>query len=71
MWMGIQNQNNHAIAVIGDGAITGGMAYEALNHVGFMKTNKVIVILNDNKQVKFASEVFDRGHGSCWVFTAD
>ncbi|MBP3705880.1 MAG: 1-deoxy-D-xylulose-5-phosphate synthase [Clostridia bacterium] len=37
-----------AIAVIGDGAMTGGMAYEALNNVGNLKA-KFIVILNDNK----------------------
>eukprot|EP00884_Botryococcus_braunii_P002254 jgi/Botrbrau1/12029/Bobra.0293s0006.1 len=51
-----KNQNNHAIAVIGDGAITGGMAYEALNHAGFMKTDKMIVILNDNKQVSLPTQ---------------
>lgn len=38
------------IAVIGDGAITGGMAYEAMNHAGFLDSN-MIVILNDNQQV--------------------
>ncbi len=37
-----------AIAVIGDGALTGGMAYEALNNVGNQKSN-FIVVLNDNK----------------------
>jgi len=35
------------VAVIGDGALTGGMAYEALNHAGHLKT-PVLVILNDN-----------------------
>ncbi len=40
--------NNHHIAVIGDGALTGGMAFEALNHAGDVKAN-VLVILNDNK----------------------
>lgn len=51
-----KNQNNHTIAVIGDGAITGGMAYEALNHAGFMKTDKMIVVLNDNKQVSLPTQ---------------
>ncbi len=37
----------NVIAVIGDGALTGGMAYEGLNNLGFMKS-KAIVILNDN-----------------------
>lgn len=40
-------QNHHVVAVIGDGALTGGMAYEALNDAGNCKTN-LIVILNDN-----------------------
>ena len=43
----LQNTDNRAIAVIGDGAMTGGMAYEALNNAGAMH-NKLIVILNDN-----------------------
>jgi len=41
------------IAVIGDGAITGGMAYEAMNHAGFLDKN-MIIILNDNQQVRAA-----------------
>lgn len=40
----------HSSQVIGDGAITGGMAYEAMNHAGFLDKN-MIVILNDNQQV--------------------
>ena len=40
--------NNYTIAVIGDGALTGGMAYEALNNAGRSNT-KLIVILNDNE----------------------
>jgi 1-deoxy-D-xylulose-5-phosphate synthase len=39
--------DNHVIAVIGDGAITGGMAWEAMNHAGSLR-NRLIVILNDN-----------------------
>ena len=42
-----QGGTNHVIAVIGDGAITGGMAYEAMNHAGSL-SNRLIVILNDN-----------------------
>ena len=44
----IKNEKHSVIAVIGDGALTGGMALEALNHIGSSKTN-VIVILNDNE----------------------
>lgn len=44
----IKGEKNNVIAVIGDGALTGGMALEALNDLGFKKT-KMIVILNDNQ----------------------
>ena len=44
----IKKENHSVVAVIGDGALTGGMALEALNHVGSSKT-KMIVILNDNE----------------------
>lgn len=44
----IKGENNEIIAVIGDGALTGGMSFEALNDVGFNKT-KMIIILNDNQ----------------------
>lgn len=43
----LRGTNERAIAVIGDGAMTGGMVYEALNHAGSEKL-PVIVILNDN-----------------------
>ncbi len=43
----IQGQNHNIIAVIGDGAMSAGMAYEAMNNAGVMK-NKLIVIPNDN-----------------------
>ena len=44
----LKKENHSVIAVIGDGALTGGMALEALNHVGSSRTN-MIVILNDNE----------------------
>lgn len=44
----IQGKNNEVISVIGDGAMTAGMAFEALNHAGDIKT-KLIIILNDNE----------------------
>ena len=44
----IKKENNKVIAVIGDGALTGGMALEALNDAGNSKTD-LIVILNDNE----------------------
>mmetsp|Transcript_31271 Transcript_31271/g.93335 ORF Transcript_31271/g.93335 Transcript_31271/m.93335 type:complete len:724 (-) Transcript_31271:257-2428(-) len=50
-----KNKNNHVVSVIGDGAITGGMAYEAMNHAGFLDKN-MIVILNDNQQVSLPTQ---------------
>ena len=44
----ILHEDNKVIAVIGDGAMTGGMALEALNDAGISKTN-LIVVLNDNE----------------------
>ena len=43
----LSNKSNNVVAVIGDGAISAGMAYEAMNNAGASKT-KMIVILNDN-----------------------
>jgi len=43
----LSNKSDNVIAVIGDGAISAGMAYEAMNNAGTSKT-KMIVILNDN-----------------------
>ena len=43
----LSNNNNNVIAVIGDGAMSAGMAYEAMNNAGALKSN-LIVILNDN-----------------------
>lgn len=50
-----KGRKNQAVAVIGDGAITGGMAYEAMNHAGFLDKN-MIVILNDNQQVSLPTQ---------------
>ena len=44
----LKGENNSVVAVIGDGALTGGMAIEALNDAGFSKC-KMTVILNDNE----------------------
>ena len=43
----LSNKSNNVIAVIGDGAISAGMSYEAMNNAGISKT-KMIVVLNDN-----------------------
>ncbi|MCL1887241.1 MAG: 1-deoxy-D-xylulose-5-phosphate synthase [Betaproteobacteria bacterium] len=44
----LKDENYHAIAVIGDGAMTGGMAFEALNNAGVYDDLRMLVILNDN-----------------------
>ena len=44
----LQNERRHVVAIIGDASLGEGMALEALNHVGHLKTN-LIVVLNDNK----------------------
>lgn len=44
----IMQENHKVIAIIGDGAISAGMAYEALNNAGVLNTD-VLIILNDNK----------------------
>ena len=43
----LRGEDHHVVAVIGDGAMTGGMAFEALNHAGHLK-KRLLVILNDN-----------------------
>lgn len=43
----LNNDNRKVVAIIGDGAMTGGMAFEGLNNAGFMKSD-ILVILNDN-----------------------
>lgn len=49
--------NRHTIAVIGDGALTGGMAFEGLNNAGIERSN-ILVILNDNNRA------IDPNHGA-------
>lgn len=43
----LAGENFHIVAIIGDGALTGGLAYEALNNAGASKS-KILVVLNDN-----------------------
>ena len=43
-----KSERGHAVAIIGDGALTGGMAYEALNNAGYIDA-PLIVVLNDNE----------------------
>jgi 1-deoxy-D-xylulose-5-phosphate synthase len=43
-----EGSDRYSIAVIGDGALTGGVAYEALNHIAVTKPPNLIVVVNDN-----------------------
>ncbi|MFN5745257.1 MAG: 1-deoxy-D-xylulose-5-phosphate synthase [Methylococcaceae bacterium] len=45
---GLDKRDIHAVAIIGDGGLTGGMAFEAMNHAGVLDAN-LLVILNDNE----------------------
>ncbi len=45
----IRKEDRHAVAVIGDGAMSAGMAFEALNNAGDMSDINLLVILNDNE----------------------
>ncbi|KAK4748858.1 hypothetical protein SAY87_015444 [Trapa incisa] len=51
-------KSNNVISVIGDGAMTAGQAYEAMNNAGYLDSN-LIVILNDNKQVSLPTATLD------------
>lgn len=54
----LKGRNNHVISVIGDGAMTAGQAFEAMNNAGYLDSN-MIVILNDNKQVSLPTANLD------------
>ena len=45
----MKGENFKAVAVIGDGALTGGMALEAINHAGYLPKTNLLVVLNDNE----------------------
>ncbi|RZR80817.1 hypothetical protein BHM03_00006907 [Ensete ventricosum] len=61
-WMAVgrdlKGRKNNVIAVIGDGAMTAGQAYEAMNNAGYLDSD-MIVILNDNKQVSLPTASLD------------
>ncbi|KAF3785960.1 1-deoxy-D-xylulose-5-phosphate synthase 1 [Nymphaea thermarum] len=54
----LKGRKNHVIAVIGDGAMTAGQAFEAMNNAGYLDSD-MIVILNDNKQVSLPTASLD------------
>ncbi|MFD7923485.1 1-deoxy-D-xylulose-5-phosphate synthase [Streptomyces sp. NPDC059740] len=46
----VQGRDDHVVAVIGDGALTGGMAWEALNNIAAAKDRPVVIVVNDNER---------------------
>ncbi|WP_134765894.1 1-deoxy-D-xylulose-5-phosphate synthase [Nocardioides sp. 1609] len=44
----IRGEDRHVVAVIGDGALTGGMAWEALNNISIAKDSRLVIVVNDN-----------------------
>ncbi len=44
----IRGEDRHTVAVIGDGALTGGMAWEALNNIAIARDSKLVIVVNDN-----------------------
>ncbi|MFM9448663.1 1-deoxy-D-xylulose-5-phosphate synthase [Streptomyces acidiscabies] len=46
----VQGEKGHVVAVIGDGALTGGMAWEALNNIAAAKNRPLIIVVNDNER---------------------
>ncbi|WP_333732238.1 1-deoxy-D-xylulose-5-phosphate synthase [Streptomyces sp. IBSBF 3010] len=46
----VRGKDDHVVAVIGDGALTGGMAWEALNNIAAAKDRPLIVVVNDNER---------------------
>jgi 1-deoxy-D-xylulose-5-phosphate synthase len=44
----IRGEDRHVVAVIGDGALTGGMAWEALNNIAIARSSKLVIVVNDN-----------------------
>ncbi|MFC8802354.1 1-deoxy-D-xylulose-5-phosphate synthase [Streptomyces anthocyanicus] len=46
----VQGERNHVVAVIGDGALTGGMAWEALNNIAAARDRPLIIVVNDNER---------------------
>ncbi|GHJ41865.1 1-deoxy-D-xylulose-5-phosphate synthase [Streptomyces sp. TS71-3] len=46
----VRGESGHVVAVIGDGALTGGMAWEALNNIAAAKDRPLIIVVNDNER---------------------
>ena len=59
----LKNEKNHVIAVIGDGALNGGLALEGLNNIGHLDLSRLIVILNTSNII-FEGEELEEQYSS-------
>ncbi|MET9647446.1 1-deoxy-D-xylulose-5-phosphate synthase [Streptomyces syringium] len=62
--------NRHVVAVIGDGALTGGMAWEALNNIAAAKDRPLIIVVNDNER-SYAPTIGGLAHHLAGLRTTD
>src|SRR3990170_4522707 len=46
----VRGEGRHVVAVIGDGALTGGMAWEALNNIAIARNSRLVIVVNDNER---------------------
>ena len=46
----VKGEDRHVVAVIGDGALTGGMAWEALNNIAIARDSRLVIVVNDNER---------------------
>lgn len=46
----VRGEDRHVVAVIGDGALTGGMAWEALNNIAIARDSRLVIVVNDNER---------------------
>ncbi|MEV5887309.1 1-deoxy-D-xylulose-5-phosphate synthase [Streptomyces sp. NPDC052020] len=66
----VRGEGGHVVAVIGDGALTGGMAWEALNNIAAARDRPLIIVVNDNER-SYAPTVGGLAHHLAALRTAD
>ncbi|MER6347065.1 1-deoxy-D-xylulose-5-phosphate synthase [Streptomyces sp. NPDC001595] len=66
----VRGESGHVVAVIGDGALTGGMAWEALNNIAAAKDRPLIVVVNDNER-SYAPTIGGLAHHLAALRTTD
>ncbi|WP_329113665.1 1-deoxy-D-xylulose-5-phosphate synthase [Streptomyces sp. NBC_01353] len=66
----VSGRPDHVVAVIGDGALTGGMAWEALNNIAAAKDRPLIIVVNDNER-SYAPTIGGLAHHLAALRTAD